>query len=624
MVDLPGAYSIFSSSAEERLASDFICSEKYDAVVVVCDAALLCRNLCLLLEILQITKKVVLCVNLIDEAEKKGVFIDLKQLENLLGIPVVGTVARKKKTLKNLLSAIDRACKITAPPLPVKYPEEIENALKILKPAASTSFGDDNRTFALKTLLCGIDSQNEPDDPRLKNALKTAKSYLSSKSFDQNKIKTAVTSAIYEKADEICEISVKNCGSNYSKTDRKADRLLTGKYTAFLFMLLLLALVFWLTVSGANYPSQWLSALFSRLELLLGNLLLRLNPPDWLYGILISGVFRVVSWVVSVMLPPMAIFFPLFALLEDSGYLPRIAYNLDKPFKKCGSCGKQALTMSMGFGCNCAGIVGARIIDSKKERLLSIITNCFVPCNGRFPAIITLITLFFIGGAGRFKGSVLTAIFLTAIILLSVFATFTATFILSKTLFKGAPSTFVLEMPPYRRPEILKTLFRSTLDRTLSVLGRAVTVAAPAGAIIWLLANLQLGEISPLMAVSSFLDPFGRLLGLDGIIITAFIIGLPANEIVLPIILMSYLGSGDLVEINDIAAIKQILTQNGWTFVTAINTVTFSLFHWPCATAMLTVKKETNSKKTMLLSAVVPTLFGVTLCILINMLAKFL
>lgn len=620
LFDLPGAYSLFSSSAEEQTASDFICLGEYSAVVVVCDASLLERNLCLLLEILEITPNAVLCVNLLDEAEKKGVFVDTEHLEKQLGIPVVGTVAKRKKTLCSLKAAVDRACNgINHPEIHIKYPEEIENALTILKPATDLAFGNKWRAFAVKLILGQIDCGS---DRQLENALKTAQSYLLSHGFDRAKTETEITAATYKKAEEICKNAVVQKGSSYGKTDRKIDKLLTGKYTAFPFMLLLLALIFWLTVNGANYPSKWLSALFSKLEVTLGNILWQFNPPDWLHGLLICGVFRVVAWIVSVMLPPMAIFFPLFTLLEDSGYLPRIAYNLDKPFKKCGSCGKQALTMSMGFGCNCAGIVGARIIDSKKERLLAILTNSFVPCNGRFPAIITLITLFFISGAGGFKSSALTAVLLTSVILLGVLATFFATFVLSKTVFKGTPSSFALEMPPYRRPEILKTLIRSTLDRTLSVLGRAVTVAAPAGAVIWLLANLDLNGANLLSAISSFLEPFGRLLGLDGIILTAFIMGFPANEIVLPLILMAYSGSGNLTEINDAFAIKQILTQNGWTTLTAINTIIFSLFHWPCGTAMLTVKKETESKKMMLLSAAIPTILGVVICIILNIFSK--
>ncbi len=630
LIDIPGTYSLSAHSVEEKVARDYICFGNYDAVIIVCDASVLERNLFLVLQILEVTNNAVLCINLLDEAEKKGISVDLPLIEKRLGIPVVGTVAKKKKTLTNLINAVDSLHKHDSPPNPVvKYSETIENALLILKPAADRYFGFKGRAFAIKLLTEGIDfAQNIPNcdlqkDPTLINALKTAQSYLSAHGIDRDALEQAITSSIYKKAEQICDGAIKKQNSGYDKTDRRLDRLFTGKFTAYPFMILLLALIFWITVTGANYPSEWLSRLFSVIESKFGQLLLILNTPKWLYGILVSGVFRVVSWIISVMLPPMAIFFPLFTLLEDSGFLPRIAYNLDRPFKLCGSCGKQALTMSMGFGCNCAGIVGARIIDSPRERMLAILTNSFVPCNGRFPAIITIITLLFVGSTNGLGRSA-SALYLTGVILLGVLGTFAATFLLSKTLFKGTPSSFALEMPPYRRPEIAKTLIRSVFDRTLSVLGRAITVAAPAGAVIWLISNTLINGTSLLILISDFLDPFGKLLGLDGIILIAFILGLPANEIVLPIALMAYCNAQSLTEINDLYVIKQILLDNGWTVVTAINTVIFSLFHWPCATALLTVKKETGSTKMMLLSAFLPTLFGIVLCIGVNLLSKLI
>ncbi len=633
LVDIPGAYSLNPASAEEEVARDFICFHKSDAIIIVCDASLLERNLPFILQVLEVTQNAVVCVNLMDEAKRKGITPDLGIISARLSIPVIGTVARRKKNLADLCDAVQDI--IDNPPkkaaLKVTYCEEIETAVTVLEPVVSdlqTQFS--SRWLSLKLLendaellqkiteVLGIEFlQNE----RLKNTLNVANAYLNSHGFDHLKRKTVFAETLALTAETICKGAVKENASGYTTFDRKLDKILTGKYSAYPFMLLLLALIFWITVSGANYPSSWLSQLFSYLEGKLDLLFLNLNAPWWLHGLLVSGVFRVVSWVVSVMLPPMAIFFPLFTLLEDSGYLPRIAYNLDKPLSRAGSCGKQALTMSMGFGCNCAGIVGCRIIDSKRERMLATLTNNFVPCNGRFPTMITLITLFFVGATGTF-GSIISAFWLTLIILVGIITTFVATHILSKTLLKGMPSSFALELPPYRLPQIGKTIMRSVVDRTAFVLGRAVAVAIPAGAVIWLVANINIGSASLLAHISTALDRVGRFLGLDGVILMAFILGFPANEIVLPLILMAYTSQGVLTDIADLTVIRQILTDNGWTTTTAVCTVIFSLLHWPCSTALLTVKKETGSFKWTIVSAIVPTLFGILICAVINLLCN--
>ena len=379
-------------------------------------------------------------------------------------------------------------------------------------------------------------------------------------------------------------------------------------------MILLLAIIFWITITGANYISEILSGFFNTLEKALLNLLTKIRTPQSLKRLITEGIFRVPAWVVSVMLPPMAIFFPLFTLLEDIGYLPRIAFNLDKPFKRCRGCGKQALTMCMGFGCNAAGVVGCRIIDSKRERMLGIITNSLVPCNGRFPAIIAIISMFFIP-LGVWGADIISSLFLTLVILLGVFMTFVSTKILSSTVLKGMPSSYALEMPPYRKPQIHQILVRSVLDRTLFVLGRSVTVAIPAGIVIWLMANIHLFDKTLLSHIAAILEPFGHIIGLDGIILTAFILGFPANEIVIPIVLMAYLSNGSLTEISSLTAMKEILLANGWTTLTAINTIIFFLFHWPCSTTLLTIKKQTGSVKWTLFSALFPTTIGIILCI---------
>lgn len=415
---------------------------------------------------------------------------------------------------------------------------------------------------------------------------------------------------------KLAQETVQYTKSNYRLLEEKIDRIVTGPITGTGIMLLLLFFVFWLTMAGANYPSHllWESLFWLEGKLALG--LNLLHAPDWLINCFVYGIYRVLAWVISVMLPPMAIFFPLFTLLEDFGYLPRIAFHLDRIFEQCHSCGKQCLTMAMGLGCNAAGVVGCRIIDSPRERLIAILTNSLIPCNGRFPTLFTLVTLFFAAGAlGSFQSSFTSALCLTAVILSGIAATLTLSFLLSRTLLRGIPSSFTLELPPYRRPQVKQVLIRSVFDRTLFVLGRAAAVAAPAGFVIWLLANVSYQGQNLLSLVTGILDPLGRMMGLDGVILAAFLLGFPANEIVLPIILMTYLQTGTLVEMTDQLALKELLISHGWTWHTALSMILFSLFHWPCSTTVLTIKKETGSLKWTLVSLLLPTLLGIGLCI---------
>ena len=372
-------------------------------------------------------------------------------------------------------------------------------------------------------------------------------------------------------------------------------------------MILFLGLIFWITIIGANYPSKFLFSVFTWFQ---GKLVIFsnwLSCPAWLSDMLISGVYQTLTWIVSVMLPPMAIFFPLFTFLEDLGYLPRIAFNMDGFFKKCCCTGKQMITMCMGFGCNAAGVVGCRIIDSPRERLIAILTNNFVPCNGRFPFLISIATIFIAGTMQGFGASLVSTISVIFVILLGIFLTLFISKILSKTILKGMPSSFVLELPPYRKPQLGKIFIRSIFDRTLFVLGRAISVAAPAGLVIWLFATISINGQSLLSIIANFLNPFAQLMGLDGYILTAFIFGIPANEIVLPIILMCYLGGNSLVNLEDTYSIGQILVQNGWTMLTAINVMIFTCLHFPCTTTLLTIKKETGSWKWTILSFIIPT-----------------
>ena len=409
----------------------------------------------------------------------------------------------------------------------------------------------------------------------------------------------------------------------YPAKDARIDRILTGKKTAFPVMALLLSLVLFITVYLANYPSEWLASLFEWVIGGVSRLLIWADAPDSLQGLVCDGVLGTLATVVSVMLPPMAIFFPLFTILEDSGYLPRIAYNLDRPLACSGACGKQALTMCMGLGCNAVGVMGCRIIDSPRERLAAILTNSLMPCNGRFPTVMLLSGIFFASGIGGILGGAVTALVLSLVVLLGVGLTLILTRVLTLTLLRGEPSFFTLEMPPYRRPDFVRVLTRSLLDRTLSVLKRAVAVAAPAGLVIWLLANVRVGGGTVLSYITSTLDPVGRFLGMDGTILAAFILGLPANEIVIPIALMAYAAEGGLVEAST-GAVAEILISNGWSTATAVCVIVFSLCHFPCSTTLITIKRETGKLRYAILAAILPTLMGVILCALINLVAGFL
>ena len=551
ITDLPGTYSLLSHSPEEEAARDYILSGEADVVIVVCDAVCLERSLNLFLQVTEICRNVIVCVNLMDEAERKGIKVDIPLLSALLGVPAIGITARRKKTLGPLLEAVKAAV--------------AERRLDTPS-------------------LCDQASRT-PED----------------RAAESHRIYSRVVTAGKATQDRF---------------DRTADRILTGRRFGYPMMALLLSLVLWLTIVGANYPSQLLAGAMSRLEAMLSRALVHSALPQWLCDALILGVYRMLSWVISVMLPPMAIFFPLFTLLEDIGYLPRIAFNLDKSFQCCGACGKQALTMTMGLGCNAAAVVGCRIIDSPRERLLAVITNSFVPCNGRFPMLLSLLTMFFVTGS-----SLLSAILLTVLILLGTAGAFLATAILSRTVLKGSPSFFTLELPPYRRPQPGQILVRSLLDRTLFVLGRAAAVAAPAGLLLWCLANIHVGSEALLQVISAWLDPAGRLLGMDGVILLAFILGWPANETVIPIMLMIYLSLGSLSDGFSAAQIHTIFVSNGWTVTTAGCVLLFTVFHWPCSTTLLTVRKATGSIRWMLLSAILPTVFGVLACFCLRTLA---
>lgn len=621
--DLPGTYSLVSHSEEEEIARDFICFGNSSITVIVCDAVCLERNLNLALQTIEINDNVIICVNLLDEAKRKNINVDLDKLSSILGVPVIGTSARNNKGLDDLMYAIENY--ENKKHYRIKYEKCIEDAIDIIYPYIHINNRINKRWLALKLIDDDknfLKSLNKNLDFNLDNELEDrilyARCFLSDNGIELTELKNHIVGKIVSIAQDISSEVVTYNDKNYNEKEMKIDKWVTNKWTGIPLMILLLMIVFWITIVGANYPSGLLYDFLFWIEGYLYKFFDLLMAPSWLSGILVGGVYRVLAWVVSVMLPPMAIFFPLFTILEDLGYLPRIAFNLDRCFKRCAACGKQALTMVMGFGCNAVGVTGARIIDSKRERLLAIITNCFVPCNGRFPAIISIITMFFIGFSGGFLSSVFSVLILTLVILSGIFITFLVSKILSKTLLKGIPSSFTLELPPYRKPQFFKVIVRSIFDRTLFVLGRAISIAAPAGLIIWLLANVNINDISILKYCTEFLNPFAQLIGLDGVILMAFILGFPANEIVVPIVIMGYMATGNLTDFDSLVQLKTLLVDNGWTIQTAICFITFSLFHFPCSTTCLTIKKETGSFKWTLVSILIPTIIGFILCFTIN------
>lgn len=608
--DLPGTYSLMSHSKEEEVTRDYVYFGNYDALIVVCDGCSLERNLNLVLQILEITSRVVVCVNLMDEVERKNIDINLKELKKILKVPVVPCSVKNKKAIFDILENLNT--KFKDKPLKINYDflnKELEryNFLKEYKiPYQIIGL----RILARdKTILKCVVKYRKQVEKETKEIIEK----LYKKGIKIDDIECIITESISLKSEEICKKVVSYNSKNHDKKDRIIDRVVTSKISGSLIMILLLMITLWITISGANYPSDILYNLFFSLEKYILSFLNFLHTPDIIINALVYGVYRVLAWVVAVMLPPMLIFFPLFTILEDLGYLPRVAFTLDGIYQKCGSCGKQSLTMIEGFGCNAVGVTGARIIDSPRERIIAIITNSLVPCNGRFPLLISMISMFLV------ENTIFGSALLTVFILIGILFTFITSKILSKTVLKGTPSAFTLELPPYRRPQIIKIITKSVFDKSLSILKRAVKVSAPAGLLIWLLANIHIGSSSILSICTNFLDPFAKIIGLDGVILMAFLLGFPANEIVIPIMIMGYMSLGYIVDISNLEELKNLFISNGWTVKTAICTVIFSIMHFPCMTTLLTIKKETESLKWTFLSFLIPLLCGIIICFIINL-----
>ncbi|GAA0118132.1 ferrous iron transport protein B [Clostridium perfringens] len=621
IVDLPGTYSLLSNSEEEEIARDYICFNDPDIVVVVADATSLERNLNLFIQISEITEKAILCVNLTDEAEKNNIKIDLDLLSKELNANIVSSSARNGVGIEELKEAIFKEITLkNSKKNAINYDSPIEKAIEEIEIILDETLEVPKRkkrwitlrilegnTSILKSLYNKYNIQE-----KYINMISKIKDELN-KNYKDELVEDIIIKSIIKEAERIGNKVVKG-GEEYTDFQRKIDKILVSKSTGIPIMIMTLLVVLWITITLANYPSEMLANMFAHGEIYIRDFFSGLNLPSWISGILIDGIYVTLAWVISVMLPPMAIFFPMFTLLEDLGYLPRIAFNLDKCFKKCCACGKQALTMCMGLGCNAAGIIGCRIINSPRERIIAILTNAFMPCNGRFPMLISIAAIFIGGISVGIKESFISALTVTVVIILGVLMTLLVSKILSKTILKGMPSNFILELPPYRKPQVGKVIVRSIFDRTLYVLGRAIAIAAPAGAVIWIFSNIMIGDSSILTICANYLSPLANAIGVDGYILMAFILGLPANEIVMPIIIMSYLRATTMLELDNLYELKELLVANGWTILTAINVMILCLMHYPCGTTLWTIKKETKSFKWTALSFLIPTVAGIVIC----------
>lgn len=664
IIDLPGTYSLYSHSPEEEVARDYILKGEADLYVVVIDSSCPDRSINLARQVMEVTGKAFLCFNLIDEAKRRGVEIDLSLAESIIGAPAMAVSAKRKRTLKPLREAIFgelergcenrkssdadsecteaqyRKCNLSdsdfcdgqsfgeekAESLTERYISFVADCIsEHRRECHSTEWhGASARFLGSMILFCGANRESFVrklvfDDTRVEKICSICEEYckqLVTNNMSLDSELERISADFASDARSISERIARGSGECRTKLDRSLDSILTGKHTAYPVMLLLLFAVLSITVFLSNYPSGLLSDFFGFIGWHFENFLISAGAPVWLKGLLYDGIYTTLTEIVSVMLPPMAIFFPLFTLLEDVGFLPRFAYNLDAPLRCVGACGKQALTMCMGLGCNAVGVTGCRIIDSERERRIAIITNSLMPCNGRFPTIILVCGMFL--AAGGMLNPMLSALLVLAVILLGVGATFLLSFVLSKTFLRGGGTFFTIELPPFRVPNVIEGLTRSFIDRTLKVLWRAVLVAIPAGAVIWLLGFIVIGDQTLLCHITAALDPIGRLLGFDGVVLTAFIIGIPASEIVIPLAIVGYMGMGfgDAIASADAA---EILLSAGWTVKTGICVVLFSLMHWPCATTLSTVYKETGSIKVTLLSALAPTAFGCIFCALVNL-----
>ncbi len=669
LVDLPGTYSLLATSFDEEIARDFILFGKPDVTVVVVDATRLERNLNLVLQVLEITDRVVVCLNLMDEAKRHGLEVDHRRLARDLGVPVVPTAARYDEGLDELLQAIAEVAsgEVVGKPLRVggKSPALNRVVTRLAGAIEETIPGLPNSQWVALRLLDGdqrlreavgsgelthlqeeLASTPREQAPALDAGGRGAGVQAPAAAMDPGGAEVlrlvselrwqvgpdfhqALMESIYTEAARLADRAVTRADEQPRfDLDRSIDNLVTSRIFGVPLMLALLTLVFWLTIAGANVPSKMLATLLvDNLYVWLRDGAAGLGVPWWISGLFIDGMYLSTAWVVSVMLPPMAIFFPMFTLLEDFGYLPRVAFNLDRTYSRVGAHGKQALTAVMGFGCNAAGVIATRIIDSPRERLIAIITNNFSLCNGRWPTQILTASIFIGALAPAYLGGLVSALAVVSVAVLGILLSFVTSWFLSRTVLRGEVSTFHLELPPYRPPRVLRTIYTSLIDRTMYVLWRAIVFALPAGAVIWLVSNITIGGVSLAEHTIILLNPIGLFFGLSGIILLAYVVAIPANEIVIPTILMLIVlvnpvsglgeGAGIMFEFDDQATTAQVLQAGGFTLLMAVNLMLFSLVHNPCSTTIYTIYKETGSVKWTTVASLLPVAMGFGICFVV-------
>lgn len=604
LIDLPGIYSLSSLSDEEIVARNTLYFTGYEKIIYVCDACNLEKNLNLLLQLSEINKNIILCLNMVDELESKQIKINVEELKSLLGIEIIMCSTVEKNGVHELLNSLEKHSTFK---YKFEYNETIENHISYIIDHLYEPYK--SRFVAIKILERDIDFINTIE--KLNNDMiinDCIKKYIMS--INSEEISDSIAITINDKCKDICKmVQVKNTEKGISKL----DKIFSHKIYTIPLMIIMIFMIFLITIVLANYPSELLSKIFIYGEKLLFKISNVLCIPKIIYEPLIFGVYRVVSFIVSVMFPPLVIFFFLFTYAEESGILPRIAFNLDNVCSKANCHGKQSLTICSGFGCNACAVVGSRIIDSKRDKLLAILTNSFIPCNGRFPMIIAIISMFFVTSNNK----VLVAIYLTLFVLFAITISLLTSFILSKTLLKGYPGFFILELPDYKKVKISKIIKTSFVYKSLSILKKAILVSLPAGLIIYILTKINIDSMSLLLHISNFLNPFGKLLGLDGTILTSFILGIPANEIVMPLMIMGYVNESSVSLISNYSTIKNILLDNNWTIITAMCTILFSIMHFPCATTLSTIKSEVGTKW-MIYSFIIPLLTGITFLLILN------
>jgi len=605
LIDLPGIYSLSSLSEEEVVAKNTLLFEDYNKIIYVVDASNLEKNLNLFFQILQINRNIILCINMIDELDNKNIKLDIDKLSNLLEVKIVKCSTYTGAGIEELKKSLDEDVFCT---YNYYYSYNIEKNIKEISNILPKGFN--NRYISISVLE---KDKRLIEDIKDKYGINIDNKEIND--FLMNINSENVSDNISLKINTLCKIITKEVyKKNNNKSKNLLDKLFSNKISTIMIMILIMFGIFFITIVLANYPSDLLSNLFVKIENYLYDFCLKINVPKIIYEPLLFGIYRVVTFIISVMFPPLVIFFVLFTYAEETGILPRIAFNFDKICSTCGCHGKQTLTMCSGFGCNACAVVGSRIIDSRRDKIIAILTNSFIPCNGRFPMIIAIITMFL----AQNNNKLLVSLYLCVFVLFAIIISFLTSFILSKTILKGYPGFFVLELPEYKKVKLTKVLKNSFVYKSLSILKKAIIVSIPAGLIIWLFTNISINGNSLFMIISNYIDPFAKLIGLDGVILLSFFLALPANEIVLPITIMGYLGNSNVSLISDYLSIKNILLSNGWTIVTAVSTILFSIMHFPCGTTLSTIKSEIGTKW-MIYSFLIPFIIGIGFLFILNL-----